>query len=107
MTMSCVQALLEDAENCAYLPFGEEAVLCVLNHPESLKQERVGYYLVIMKGGCAVLKDVVRGYETLVLYLEHAGLTALQGWMPASAYKGGKLAEHIQMASFSLYKLAR
>lgn len=34
MTMSCVAAMLEDPHNCVYQPFGDEAVLCVLNHPE-------------------------------------------------------------------------
>ena len=87
MTMSYVAAMLEDPHHCASRPFGAEAVLCVLNHPEQFKDERVGYSVVVLTGGHTVLKDIVRGYAVLVQYLQHAGVVAEQGWQPASSHE--------------------
>lgn len=99
MTMSLVQAVLQDAENCASVLFGEDGALCVLNHPEQLKEERAGYSIVVQKAGLCVLKDVIQGYETLVLFLRHAGVPIEEGWMPA----GEHLAKRVKTAVFSLY----
>lgn len=74
MAMSVVRALLQDAENCVFVPFGEEAVLCVLGHPEQFEQERVGYSIAVVRGRRCQFKDVVKGYEALVLYMQHAGV---------------------------------
>jgi hypothetical protein len=99
MEMSLVQALLQDVGNCASVPFGEESLLCVLNHPEQFREERVGYYIVVQEAGLCVFKDVLQGYETLLLYLRHAGISVEEGWKPA----GERLADLVRSAIFSLY----
>ena len=90
----------DDDELC-----GTEAVLCVVNHPEQFKDERVGYSVVVLTGGHAVLKDIVRGYEVLVLSLQHAGVAVEQGWQPASSHEMKDLGQRVQQASFSFYRL--
>jgi hypothetical protein len=95
---SLVKALLLDRDNCASISFGEECRLCVLNHPDQLREERVGYYIVLEEARGPVLKDVVEGYETLMVYLRHAGVSVEEGWLPASEH----LAQRVKLPIFSL-----
>ena len=72
----------------------------MLNQPERLKEERAGYSIVVQKAGRCVLKDVIEGYETLIVFLRHAGVPIEEGWMPA----GEHLAKCEDGCLFSLHR---